>query len=488
MRDIFTGDCKKLNRKIEKYIVIALLCVFFGALFCFGPGHYPDTPGYISMDMAREPLYPLFLMLCRTIAGEQMSLWLAILLQNLFCAVNIYLIYFYVKKMCFPMLFSVDNMKWTKRDAAETVLSILLLGSLLIPHLVTPLFSSSHMILSNSIISEGLCYPLYQLFIYQLLKVLWEGKKGMGASFVLSFLLCLARGQMMVTIPIWALVCGYRIVRSSYKKRWLFVILSGVMVLFTARAPAIGMYNGIVHGIYAQNTSNNLTVLTSLLYASERENGEAIEDEKLRALFYQMYDAMEEKEYTYHFAGYSMQERAVHQEYTHDYIKFDVVTPVLKEAVQSLPESEREEGGEGVLIDRLAGYFTKPLLKQNMGGRISVYVAVVWCGLVRTAAVLMPGINFLTILMYLVLAVLCIRTLWKRKDDRIGLFLLFALMIVCANVFATGLMIMCLSRYVVYNTSFLYMAALLMLWKTVQELAGRRNSGVKTERKKKNGI
>lgn len=474
MQDIFTGDCKKLKKKNEKYMVIALLCVFFGALFCFGPGHYPDTPGYISMDMAREPLYPLFLMLCRTIAGEQMSLWLASFLQNLFCAVNVYLIYFYVKKMCFPMLFSADSVKRTKRDAAETVLSILLLGSLLVPHLVTPLFSSSHMILSNGIISEGLCYPLYQLFIYQLLKVLWEGKKGMGTSFVLSFLLCLVRGQMMVTIPIWALVCGYRIVRSSYKKRWLFVIASGVLVLFTGRAPAIAMYNGMIHGIYAQNTSNNLTVLTSLLYASERENGEAIEDERLRELFYQMYDAMEEKEYTYHFAGYSMQERAVHQEYTHDYIKFDVVTPVLKEAVQSLQESEHEEG---VLIDRLAGYFTKPLLRQNIGGRVSVYVAVVWCGLVRTAAVLMPGINFLTIVMYVVLAILCIRTLRKRRDDRIGLLLLFALMIVCANVSATGLMIMCLSRYVVYNTSFLYIAALLMLWKTTQELAGK--NGVK---------
>lgn len=469
-------------RNREKTVVVILLCVFFGILFCFGPGHYPDTPGYISMDMAREPLYPLFLMLCRTIAGEG-SLWLAILLQNVFCAVNVYLLYFYVKKMCFPLLFGEGG-----RKKAQIILSVLLLGSLLLPHLVTPLFSASHMILSNSIISEGLCYPLYQLFIYFLLKVLWEGKKGMGASFALSFLLCLVRGQMMVTIPVWALVCGYRIVRSSYKKRWLFVIAAGVMVLFTGRAPAIGMYNGIIHGVYAQNTSNNLTILTNLLYASERENGEAIEDEKLKSLFYRMYDAMEEKEYTYHFAGYSMQERAVHQEYTHDYIKFDVVTPVLKEAVKELPESGRTDGEEGVLVDRLAGYFTKPLLKQNIGGRISVYVAVVWCGLVRTAAVLMPGINFITILMYLALAVLVILTLRKNRDDRIGLFLVFALIIVCANVFATGLMIMCLSRYVVYNTSFLYMAALLMLWKTAQELAERKNSGVKTERKKKNGI
>lgn len=467
-----TGD------KRERYIVIALLCIFFGVLFCFGPGHYPDTPGYISMDMAREPLYPLFLMLCRTIAGEEMSLWLAIFLQNLFCGVNVYLIYFYVKKMCFPMLFQRETAgsgnSCDKQALAGNVLSVLLFGSLLIPHLVTPLFSSSHMILSNGIISEGLCYPLYQLFIYVLLKVLWEGKKGMGTSFVLAFLLCLLRGQMMVAIPIWALVCGYRIVCSSYQKRWLFVIAAGVMVLFTGRTPAIAMYNGIVHGIYAQNTSNNLTILTSLLYASERENGEAIEDEQLRGIFYQMYDAMEEHEYTYHFAGYSMQERAGHQEDTHDYLKFDVVTPVLKEAVRNLPESERDDREEEVLVDRLAGQFTKPLLKQNMGARISVYVAVIWCGLIRTAAVLRPGINFLTILMYIALGALCIRTLWKKRGDRIGMFLLFALMLVCANVFATGLMIMCLSRYVVYNTSFLYMAALLMLWKNMQEIGRKK--------------
>ncbi|MBO5292738.1 MAG: hypothetical protein J6B10_06105 [Lachnospiraceae bacterium] len=460
-----------MTQKKERILVAGILALFFGILCSFGPGHYPDTQGYMDMDMAREPLYPLFLLLCRMLAGKY-SLWLAVILQNLFCAVDAYLIYFYVKRMCFPELFGAKEEQCSGGIAlsakSQELLSVLLLASLLLPHLVTPLFSSSRMILSNGIISEGLCYPLYQLFIYQLLKVLWEDGRRMVPAFVLAFLLCLVRGQMMVAIPIWAVTAGYRIYRSYEKKaRGILLVLAGTVLLFVGRTPVISLYNLAVHGIYAQNTSNNLTILTNILYASERENGAKLPDATQQELFYRMYDAMEELEYTYHFAGSSMQDRAVHQEYTHDYIKFDVVTPVLKEHVQSLSEEEREGLDTGVWIDRMAGEMAKPLLTQNPGVRIQVYIAVVWCGLIRTAAFLRPGINLVTMVVYVLLAVLCIRTLWRNGQDRTGWFLLFSFMIVCAVVFATGLMIMCLSRYVIYNTSFLYMAALLVLWKTV---------------------
>lgn len=469
MQAIFTGDCKRGfagKEKKEQYAVAGILLLFFAVLFSFGPGHYPDTKGYIEMDIAREPLYPLFLWFCRLIAGEN-SLWAAIFFQNLFCAVNVYLIYFYVKKMCFPALFGQKEQKGIQ--AGRLVLSVLLLVSLLVPHLVTPLLSSSHMILSNGIISEGLCYPLYQFFIYQLLKVLWEDSRRIVPAFVLAFLLGMVRGQMMTAVLIWAVTAGYRIFISS-KKRFLILVFAGVMVVLGTRSDVISLYNLAVHGVYAQNTSNNLTVLTNLLYSSKREDGAAIGGKTEQELFYRMYDAMEELEYTYHFAGESMQEKAVHQEYTHDYIKFDVVTPVLKEYVQSLPEKERNGQDEGVLVDRLAGSFIKPLITRNLPVRTSVYAAVVWCGLIRTAAFLRPGINILTMVLYVFLAGLCIYRIRRDRQDREGLFLLFTFMIICANVFSTGLMIMCLSRYVIYNTSFLYISAFLALWKTVQEI------------------
>lgn len=39
----------------------------------------------------------------------------------------------------------------------------------------------------------------------------------------------------------------------------------------------------------------------------------------------------------------------------------------------------------------------------------------------------------------------------------------FALMMICANVFATAIMIMCLSRYMIYNTALFYIAGLMCL-------------------------
>ncbi len=447
MQAICIGGYK--NKK-EMYGIAGLLLLFFGILFIFGPGHYPDTQGYIEMNMAREPLYPIFLWLCRVIAGTY-SLWLAILLQNLFCGYMVYRLYFYVKKMCEPGVF----------------LRIGLLGSLLLPHLVTPLFSASHMILSNCIISEGLCYPLYQLFGYLLLGVLWEDEKKIFPAFLVAFLLELTRGQMMIAVPLWMLVSGYR-VWCEAKKRRLFLVAALGILLFVLRGPFICTYNWIVHDTYAQNTSNYLTILTNLLYASERENGEQIEDETLKGLWYEMYDGMEERGYSYHFAGDRMQERAIHQEYTHDYIKFDVVTPVLKNYARSLPAVQRGEMSEEVCVDQIASAYTGVLLKQNLPVRLQVYLAVAWCGLIRTATFLHPGINLLTMLVYLVLLVLAGIQLRKKPTDRGAQFLLFSYVMICANVFATALMIMCLSRYVIYNTSFLYIAALLVLGEFVQ--------------------
>lgn len=60
MRDIFTGDCRR------KLPVLGFSLLFFGILcFTFGVGIYPDSDTYLQMQAKREPLYPLFLHVCR---------------------------------------------------------------------------------------------------------------------------------------------------------------------------------------------------------------------------------------------------------------------------------------------------------------------------------------------------------------------------------------------------------------------------------------
>lgn len=457
-------DRWKQNR--ETYVTAGVTLLFFLALSGMGPGSYPDTPGYLSMDMARDPLYPLFLRICM-LAGEKAGLYAAVFFQNALCGLGVYLFYRYVKRK------AVVEAGYT--GALRAFLSLGIYISLLVPHIVTPLLSSSGMVLTNAILSEGLCYPLYQLFIYFLLHVLWGDRiKGMGAAALFtSLLLVLLRGQMLPSVLVWAVVVLYRLLVDK-KLKVLWPVFLCVPLVFGMKSVLTGFYNLQVHGVYTGGTSGNLTVLTNLLYASDREDGEKLPGGELQELFFQMYDRMEERQYTWRFAGDSLMEKAVHQEYAHDLIKFEIVTPVLQEYV----EQEAHGGGQerDILVNGLAGRFTGVLVRQSIGNRLAVYAAVVWCGMIRTAAFLRPGINAAAILVYLLLTALCLKELAWERESRAGLLWVFAMLAVCANVFATGLMIMCLSRYVIYNTPLLYTAGLLLAAGVLRRVRGRKGN------------
>lgn len=460
------------RRKLEKYAAAGVTLLFFLALAGLGPGVYPDTPGYLSMDIARDPMYPLFLRFCM-LAGEKAGLYAAVFLQNALCAAGVYLFYGYVKRK------AVVEAGFT--GASRGFLSLGIFAALLAPHIVTPLLSSSGMILTNAILSEGLCYPVYQLYLYFLLHVLFGERAGvMGAAALFcSLLLVLLRGQMLPSALVWAVVVLYRLLMDKRFKR-LWPVLLCVPLVFGMKSVLTGLYNLQIHGVYTGGTSGNLTALTNLLYASEREDGEALGDKELEELFARMYDEMEEKRYTYRFAGSSMTDRAVHHEFAHDLIKFEIVTPVLQEYVQGEARDKQEKD---ILVNELAGRFTGALVLKSIGNRLEVYTAAAWCGMIRTAAFLRPGVNAVTVFCYLLLTALCLKELAGGRENSGALLWAFAMLAVCANVFATSLMIMCLSRYVIYNTPLLYTAGLLLAAGELRRLEAR-GSGKKTDARK----
>lgn len=455
-----------MTRK-ERRLTAAALAVLFGALTVWGPGFYPDTQSYIRMDIAREPLYPLFLLLCRSVAGAEGGLVLAVCLQNALCAFAVYFLYVSIRG-AFPMPETHG-----KVSPGGRLFSLLLLAALLAPHVATPLFSSSHMILSDAILSEGLCYPLYQIFGTVLLRGLW-GETGRlraaGESFGLAFLLELLRGQMMIAAVIWAAAVCAMLLACGKKRRLCVPVCLAAVLLLGCRTPVIGLYNASVHGVFSSNTSNHLTMLASRLYTAGEDAEDAFAAEPMRTLFARMYDETERRQYSARFAGEGMQARALHQEAMHDRIKFEIVTPLLLDAVRNGAGTQETAGGEeeSVQIDALAGEMARTLAGRDIGAQLTVYAAVFWCGLVRTAAFLHPGVNLAVTLGYVLLAALALRLLRRDRHSREAWFLGFVYVLIGINVSAVSMMIMCLSRYVVYNTPFLYAAALLVLRKSVQ--------------------
>ena len=119
------------ERKKRAVSFLPVYAVFLGMFLVFGPGVYNDSDQYIKMHIHREPLYPLFLALLRTLfPGEENWLTAMGILQNLIAAFSVWAYAEYVGRR-----FKLSFLGKT---------AVLLLG--LAPHLTTIFFSYLHLL------------------------------------------------------------------------------------------------------------------------------------------------------------------------------------------------------------------------------------------------------------------------------------------------------------------------------------------------------
>ena len=70
------------DKKLDSSRIRLVCCIAFYLAFCFvfGVQMGADSRGYINMVSAREPVYPLFLWAFRSLFGENLYLWIVIIL------------------------------------------------------------------------------------------------------------------------------------------------------------------------------------------------------------------------------------------------------------------------------------------------------------------------------------------------------------------------------------------------------------------------
>lgn len=466
------GGKNKNNQKEAVFDVLAP-CII-GAFFCFlllyfGVGQYPDSSTYIGYDTSREPLYPLFLKVCRLIAGKEHFLWAAAFIQNVLAVFSFWYLYsFVVRQFHFSLLF---------RIAALLVI--------LAPHLLTSVFTPSGIVLTNAVLSEGLTISLYPLFATLLLKALYQGKKVcyLCASYMTALLLSLARGQLMPLFLVWFLVAAAAFMRSTGKtasvKRLcgtLLVLLVATASGFVFRQAVMRCYHeaytgGVVHG----NTGGNVTLLTNILYSADEQAVEAAAEKlSVQDAFYlhEIYAGMKEQGLCASDAGSGFHARILHHEDSHDKIKFGILQEVLNDGVwqewHELPEGTKDGYEMAVDEDRMAGRMMRAVLPHSIGSFLTTYFYVAAGGFVRTVSLLSPVFSLYALLIYTA-AVILMCYLFRKKDSRnAAWFMAAVLLMTAANACATALTIMCLSRYMIYNMTFFYLAGLACVWEAVR--------------------
>ena len=456
-----------IRKRITQAGVLGILLAgFLGAFVVLGPGVYNDSDQYISMHIHREPLYPLFLALMRRLAGEQ---WLTAMgvIQNILAAGSIWYFSEYISR--------TFRLRWWGR--------LIVTGLGVAPYLVTAFFSSLHIFLPNSVMSEGLCMPLFLFFMTACFRIcLEQGRKrktAMGAALLLALILSLTRSQMMLTILLWFVVTAGVIwldpeVPEAERragrfqsllpgKRQLLCLLAAVgmvVLIFVLRLFAVKSYNLVVHGHFINNTYGAVNTLTNILYAADREDGEGIADDQAREFFYQMYDLAWERQANYRFAGDSWTEQADHLEMWHDTIKYEMIEDVFYQTY------DREVTGDYILqnlmADETAEQIMAGIFPSCFSRWLGNYLKMAAYGLIRSILVVHPLMSLMAAVCYLSLPVWMWLVWRRRRCGRVLAVMAVALLAVLANAFAVALTIMCLSRYMIYGFTTFYTGYFLM--------------------------
>lgn len=445
-------------RKWKKFPFSWLLPVlFFAALWLLGTtGIYNDSNQYIAMHIHREPLYSFFLWIFRSLFGETKYLDIVRFLQNGLAA--------------FSVIWLAESLK--KRFDFGQWMEALVCLILLAPHIITPVFSASGLVLSNGVISEALGLPLFYLFTAQCMKMVYTRQRGAAlSSLLLSLFLSLVRGQMMFTILLWLVFAGAVVIVEKKKlaKRLLICVVCTALA-FGTRTLLVKSYNLVFNGYFINNTFGSVGLLANILYAADEEDAERIADQDARVMFEISYRLAKEQGATYQDAPEGFFNRAAHLEKWHDAIKFEMI----EEPWRQLHDREGfiDYIPENVESDRIAATIVKSLLPAVLGRWLYDYLALACYGLIRSIAVVHPLLNWYALTAYLAYIVLAV-LVWRKNHNSNAVWLAaFSLLAVLANVFATSMIIMCLSRYVIYGLPLFYVSGLMLLY----ELAGGKTA------------
>ena len=446
-------------RKWKKFPFSWLLPVlFFAALWLLGTtGIYNDSNQYIAMHIHREPLYSFFLWIFRSLFGETKYLDIVRFLQN--------------GRAAFSVIWLAESLK--KRFDFGQWMEALVCLILLAPHIITPVFSASGLVLSNGVISEALGLPLFYLFTAQCMKMVYTRQRGAAlSSLLLSLFLSLVRGQMMFTILLWLVFAGAVVIVEKKKlaKRLLICVVCTALA-FGTRTLLVKSYNLVFNGYFINNTFGSVGLLANILYASDEEDAKRIADQDARVMFELSYRLAKEQGATYQDAPEGFFNRAAHLEKWHDAIKFEMI----EEPWRQLHDREGfiDYIPENVESDRIAATIGKSLLPAVLGRWLYDYLALACYGLIRSIAVVHPLLNWYALTAYLAYIVLAALA-WRKNHNSNAVWLAaFSLLAVLANVFATSMIIMCLSRYVIYGLPLFYVSGLMLLY----ELAGGKTAG-----------
>lgn len=440
-----------MDSKLNMIILLGLLIVF-GYFLLFHPvQELSDSFQYLNQFVSREPVYALLLQILQICFEANYAVALGVI-QNLLAVICIYWLY---KRLSILLHFS----PFLKLASACILLA---------PHLVTPFASRSRMIITNSVLTEGIAVSLYYVWFGMLFSLLLgyyqnHMKKYTIVSLLLSVVLAMIRGQLIICILVWAIVLGFIAIRDKQYKTLLFVFL-GLIVSFVGKTQITMVYNYLESGFYVNTVSSKPMLLANVVYIADKEDGADIEEDDLRKTYETIIEGINNNQLSRHYASGSLMELADFHESGHELINFEYIVPALNQYIKA-KDGIDESTYFALLIkhEEYSDAIIKAVLPNVIPEFIKNYFVIASLGFVRSIAVDRSILPLYALAAYLIVLILLIPLFKHNRRSPAGYFMLLTLLLICGTVFGTSIMIECISRYMIYNFPFFYIAGLTML-------------------------
>lgn len=485
---------KNNDRKIEKFklITVLLLALYYvGIAVIDGPVWCVDTESYVAMDFSREPVYPLFLLILRSlfemlhITGKLYNLpaylTMAVFLQSILWIWATSYLGFYI--------LDINNYIGEKKAKFISVMAMLLQVSVAG---INRFVANRGSMYSESLMTESLAMPLYVIFTVELVKSFEKyDRKSLLKLFILSILICSIRKQMLVVLVTWGLssfVIHLFVKKHRDLKKFL---LTCILVTLSYMSITIVdcSYNYFIRGVFSAHTGNSKGGFDTLLYTATADdaklfiNADYEEFPDIENVFLNIYSTCQSKELTIDYApGYELKEKsnifnsdwvdmASHYADSYDVIGFDVVLPILEKYVNDyFPELDYVQSR--IKQDQVETYLFKTLMKQrfidiiNGNDRGVIYVLsanVIKAFIISNAnmspRILIPISGLIYVAFVIVFFTLCFLKKPSIRGCIIRMMFIVALGIF-VNCLVTGSMIFPQPRYMCYGMGLFYFVAL----------------------------
>ncbi|MGN0473086.1 MAG: hypothetical protein ACI4F8_09595 [Lachnospiraceae bacterium] len=440
------GVKKRIHNLVQKrWILLALMSIFVLQCLILGvQSYHPDCETYLLKLKGLSPLYPTFLEINRVIFGGTFLTMVGVE-QNILLAVSIYIMYCSLKK---------------NLQVGGTFLSCAIMFILIVPHLVTPVITRSHLILSNSILTEGLSFPLFNLYVAMLLTCCVEkSRKFFWISGILCAIMLPLRTQFLYLLVVQGCAFLY-LAFTVRKKEWI-----ANMLVFPVSILMMLLVSGIYTRWVATPGTNysygtNQVLAIRAMYYAEEEDVDLLSSEEAKTVFRKSLTQMQEQKLGYRFEGTGIFNRTAHEEDSYDTIKFIVSDSIYEILISKMERYSHEfiEYGKKIYAE-LCG----PLLKHTWKQQLTYYTDFVLQGFIRSISIWDRELLWFGIGMYILYLIAFIRQIVIKKNRPLILLFSIVTLLLTGNVLTTSFAIMCLSRYMIYNMSLFYIVLLLGL-------------------------